>query len=197
MAFEKTHLFLAVIGAVAGVASLAYSVQSGWVEIMFSGKNDRFHCAERSDTENGGKVWMVMYRNDKVTKPWLKMVNSFGEDYNTQKRCDVISQRLEIFRQDGLLALNYRVDPKIPDQPFICAKTKLSGDNCELLVTLTRGANGYESLRKMTEALRNGTVVEQSSGSTALPPLSPSSPEVNLQNMLAKEDVLARSPAGQ
>ncbi len=57
---------------------------------------------------------MVMYRNDQGTKPWPKMINSFGDGWNTQKRCDTIAQRLESFRQDGLIGFSHRSDPKTP-----------------------------------------------------------------------------------
>ncbi|WP_256379404.1 COP23 domain-containing protein [Brasilonema octagenarum] len=82
---------------------------------MFAfGSKDRFSCALQPDTQNGGEVWMVMYRNDQGTKPWPKMINSFGDGWNTQKRCDTIAQRLESFRQDGLIGFSHRSDPKTP-----------------------------------------------------------------------------------
>jgi hypothetical protein len=93
-----------------------------------------------------------VYHNDKGKQPWLRMVNTFGGDWNTVKRCGDIERRLEGYRQDGLIAFDYRPDPNTPRQSVICAKTKLSADNCNLLVTLDVGADGYESLSKMIKA---------------------------------------------
>jgi hypothetical protein len=97
------------------------------------------------------------------------MINSFGDGWNTQKECDTIVQRLEGFRQDALIGLSDRSDPKTANQSAICANTKLDRNNCNLLVTLKPGADGYDSLRHMLEALRNGTTVEQVSRLVLLP----------------------------
>ena len=185
-----------VIGTVIGAAglALAYASLMGWKPALFSGKDDRFTCGLQPDTSTGGEVWTLSYHNDKGKQPWLKMVNSFGDDWNTQKRCETIAERLEGFRKDGLINFYYRSDPKTPAQEVICAKTRLSGDSCELVVTLIPGANGYESLRKMTEALRDGNTVDQSSnGAAATPSFSPSSPMVDVTSFLADEDLKAGS----
>jgi len=71
---------------------------------------------QRPDTQNGGEVWTVMYRSDQGTKPRLRMINSFGDGWNTQKQCDTIVQRLEGFRQNGLIGLS-ALTPKQPINP--------------------------------------------------------------------------------
>ncbi|MEH1826082.1 MAG: COP23 domain-containing protein [Nostoc sp.] len=194
--FDGLNLTIGFISAVAGVAglALAYLVATGWTpETPGFGSKDRFSCALQPDTQNGGEVWTVMYRNDRGKKPWLRMVNSFGNDWDTQKRCDVIAQRLENFRQDGLIGLSYRPDPKTPSQSVICVNTKLDRNNCNLLVTLKVSADGYESLRRMTEALKNGTTVEQGSGSASTSTVTAKPSEVNFENYLAAEDIKAGS----
>ncbi|MEH2114068.1 COP23 domain-containing protein [Nostoc sp.] len=193
--FDGLNFTIGIIGAVTGIAGLAltYLVATGWTpETPGFGSKDRFSCALQPDTKNGGEVWTVMYRNDQGKKPWLRMVNSFGDDWDTQKRCDVIAQRLEGFRQDGLIGLSYRPDPKTPSQSVICVNTKLDRNNCNLLMTLKVSADGYDSLRRMTEALKNGTTVEQGSGSVSV--ISKSS-EVNFENYLANEDIKAGATA--
>jgi hypothetical protein len=120
------------------------------------------------------------------------MVNTFGTDWGTPKRCEEIAKRLEGFRKDGLLELTYRNDPNTPNQAVICAITKSSGKNCELLVTLKPGANGYESLKKALEALETGNTVDEiSNGGSSASSLSPASPSVPLVNLLADEDLKA------
>lgn len=196
--FDGLNLTIGIIGAVTGVAGLilAYLVATGWTPyLQYFGSKDRFSCASQPDTQNGGEVWTVMYRNDQGKKPWLRMVNSFGNDWDTQKRCDVIAQRLEDFRQDGLIGLSHRPDPKTPSQSVICVKTKLDRDNCNLLVTLKVGADGNDSLRRMKKALENGTSVEQGSGSANASNATNNSSEVNFENYLAAEDIKAGSNA--
>ncbi|WP_169157561.1 hypothetical protein [Brasilonema bromeliae] len=73
--FDIDNLTVGIIGAVAGVAGLvlAYGVAIGWTPGIFGfGSKDPFSCALQPDTQNGGEVWMVMYRNDQRTKPWLR-----------------------------------------------------------------------------------------------------------------------------
>ncbi|MCL1464248.1 COP23 domain-containing protein [Argonema galeatum] len=186
MSWERAGAIAGIIGAIITGAGL---IASGWQPTLFGGRNDRFYCQQDADTSRGGSVWTVVYRNDKGAQPWLKMVNSFGDGWNTQKRCNEIADRLEGFRNDGLTQLTYRDDSDTPTQAVICAKTKLSGDNCPVLVTLIPGADGYESLRKITEALRNGTTVDQSSGSRLT--TSTFSSTINLSGLLADEDLKA------
>ena len=190
MNWEKIGAIAGWAGVIIGGAALYQAVANGWTPTLFGGKNDRFSCQLIPDTINGGDVWTVFYHSDKGQQPWLKMVNSFGEGWNTQARCDTISQRLEGFRKDGLIALDYRNDPNTPTQAVICAKTKLSQGNCALVVTLKPFADGYASLRDMTEALRNGGTVEQGTNPVAAS-FSRSSPVINLGSLLAEEDLKA------
>ena len=184
----KKRIFKA-IGYVLGVASLflAYNIGNGSIpEVQDIGANERFSCALQPDIENGGQVWTVMYRNEQGIRPWLKMVHSLGEDYDTLTRCELIAERLEKFRQDGLIGLSYRSDPNTPQQAVICAITRLDPTSCNLLVTLIPKADGFDSLRKMTEALRDGETVEQRSGAKSASNGNLS--EVNLENFLADDD---------
>ena len=159
---------------------------------FFVKKTDRFSCELRPDTERRKDVWTVMYDNNKGQQPWLGMVITMGGGWSPERRCQEIEERLEDFRKDGLFSIEYRQDPNAPEQEVICAKTKLSGDSCPLLLTLDVGVDGYKELREMTEALRNGTTVYQNSeGKLANSNFSRESPVVYLQPFLAKEDRLA------
>lgn len=148
--------------------------------------NTPFSCAVQPDTKTGKDIWTVMYKKGNKQIPWLRMVNSFGDDWNTKKRCDTITERLERFRKDGLTHFGYDTNPNTSKQSVICAYTKIAPNNCSLLVTLKPGADGYESLSKMLEAVKTGTTVDQSSGDTVN--LSPNSKKVNIENLLAPED---------
>lgn len=99
--FDVAHLAIAIIGILLGIAGLALTVKAGWVPVMF-GNKDRFSCELRPDTVKGGEVWTVMYRNDKGTKPWLKMVTTLGGNWTPSERCQEIARKLELYRQDGL-----------------------------------------------------------------------------------------------
>lgn len=170
--------------AIAGLV-LGYAQVVGWKPSPFS-PGTRFSCALQPDTENGTEVWSVMYRNHRGKRAWLRMVNSFGDDWNTSKRCDRIAERLERFREDGLTDLGHRTDPDTPNQAVICAYTQIDPQNCNLLVTLKPGADGYESLSKMLRALKNGTTVDQNSGDEVV--VSSNFPKVNIENLLVAED---------
>ena len=170
--------------AIAGLI-LGYAQVVGWKPPIFS-PDTRFSCALQPDTVNGGEVWTVMYRNHGGKRSWLRMVNSFGDDWNTSKRCDKITERLERFREDGLTAFGHRKDPNTPNQAVICAYTQIDPQNCNLLVTLKPGADGYKSFSKMLQALKSGGTVDQSSGDNVN--VFPNSTEVNIENFLAPED---------
>ncbi|MEZ2321614.1 MAG: COP23 domain-containing protein [Microcoleus sp.] len=193
--FNVANLTIGVLGLLAAVGGAGIAIVQGWPPLLF-GQNARFSCQNQPDTQRGSDVWTVMYRHDQGQKPWLKMVTTLGGDYTPLKRCEEISERLNGYRKDGLIRLAYRDDPKTPNQYVICAKTKLSGEGCPLLVTLKPGSEteAYNAMRDMTENLLNGNGVYQNSeGKLATSKFSPSSPEIDLTPFLAEEDRIAGS----
>ncbi len=171
-----------VVGLFIGVAEVT---GVGFISGFFE-PNTRFSCTLQPDTKTGKEIWTVMYSKGNKQIPWLRMVNSFGDDWNTRRRCNKIADRLDRFLKDGLTDFGYRTDPNTPNQSVICAYTKIAPNNCNLLVTLKPGADGYESLSKMLEALKTGTTVNKSSGDNVN--VSPNSTKVNIENLLAPED---------
>lgn len=193
--FNVANLTIGVLGLLAAVGGAGIAIVQGWPPLLF-GKDARFSCQNQPDTQRGSEVWTVMYRHDKGQQPWLKMVTTLGGDYTPLRRCEIISERLNGYRKDGLIRLTYRDDPKTPNQYVICAKTKLSGDNCPLLVTLKPGSEteAYKALQDMTEDLQNGTGVYQGGGGKqVVPNFSPASPVIDLTPFLAEEDRVAGS----
>jgi hypothetical protein len=193
--FNAANLTIGVLGLFATVVGVGIAYTQGWPPLLF-GKKASFSCQLRPDTQQGGDVWTVMYRHGKSQQPWLKMVRTLGGDYTPLRRCAIISERLEGYRQDGLIRLAYRNDPNTPKQYVICAKTKLSGDSCPLLVTLKPGSDteAYNAMRDMTENLLSGTGVYQNSdGKLATSKFSPASPEIDLTPFLTKADLVAGS----
>ena len=190
--FNVANLTIGVLGLV-GTAGIA--IVQGWTPLLV-GENARFSCQQRPDTQRGGDVWTIMYRHDKGQQSWLKIVTTFGGGYTPLKRCEEISQRLEIYRKDGLTKLDYRGDSNTPNQYVICAKTKQI-ENCSLLVTLKAGSptEAHKAVQDMTENLRNGgnAVYQNSDGKLATSKFSPSSPEIDLTPFLAEEDRIAGS----
>ncbi|NEQ69215.1 MAG: hypothetical protein F6K21_27755 [Symploca sp. SIO2D2] len=181
--FDIAQLVIGIIGILLAAAGLFKFAP------MLVGKQDRFSCDLQPDTATGGEIWTVMYRNDKGTKPWLKMVTTLGGNWTPVERCQEIARKLELYREDGLTKLGYRTDPATPSQHVICAYTKLSGSNeCPLLITLKPEANPYETLREMTAALKGGDGVYQNTDGSSTDTLSPESPEVHLGSLLAEED---------
>ena len=193
--FNVANLTVGVLGLLVAVGGAGIAVVQGWPPLLV-GQNARFSCQLQPDTQRRGDVWTLMYRHDKGQQPWLKIVTTLGGGYDPLKRCEEISERLNGYRKDGLIKLAYRDEPKTPNQYVICAKTKLSGDSCPLLVTLKPGSDteAYNAMRDMTENLLNGTGVYQNSeGKQVVPKFSPSSPEIDLTPFLAEEDRIAGS----
>ena len=185
MHFDRT---VAILGLVVGIAGLGLAIHSEIIPEMF-GRKDRFDCQLMPDTQSGGEVWTVMYRKYKSqSKPWLKMVTTLGGDWTPKERCQEIARRLDLYRQDGLIKLTYRDDPNTPNQDVICAKTKKSGDNCPLIITLKPGANAYETLREMTDVLIGGEGIYQSHDGSTTYRFSPESPEIYIRDFLAEDD---------
>ena len=193
--FNVANLTIGVLGLLAAVGGAGIAIVQGWPPLLV-GQNARFSCQLQPDTQRGSEVWTVMYRHDKGQQPWLKMVTTLGGDYTPVRRCQIISESLNGYRKDGLIKLAYRDEPKTPNQYVICAKTKLSGDGCPLVLTLNPGSDkeAYQVMRDMTENLLTGTGVYQNSeGKLATSQFSPSSPEIDLTPFLAEEDRIARS----
>ncbi len=194
---------VAVAGIGVGVAGLIISGFSLLVDMSNFGFNirqsqpsgnvrvkptDRFSCELREETS----IWTVMYDDGKKKQPWLEIEKTMGGGWSPPRRCEKIQERLEYFRKDGLLSLEYRNDANTPKQQVICAKTKLNNNGCPLLLTLDVGVDGYQALSNMTEALRIGETVQQNTeGKLANSNFSRDLPVVYLQPFLAKEDRLA------
>jgi hypothetical protein len=156
---------LTIISTSVAIASLYIAFINKWPLELFP-KTANFSCDLISNPDEG-EVWTVMYRKDDKEIPWLKIEATMGSNWTPAERCQAIAQRLEIYRQDGLTQLTYRSDPSTPKQYVICAKTKVEGDNCHLLLTLKPNIDPYESLRYMTKTLTAGTninVASQSQG---------------------------------
>ena len=126
-------------------------------ETLVSEKS-RFYCELQADPSQGGEVWSVVYRHEKGRKPWLRMVQEMGGGWDTQKRCNKIAENLNLYREDGLKEFTYRTDPNTPKQYVICAKTKISGNNCPQVLTLMPDDDPYQALRNVAGALVPGSL---------------------------------------
>lgn len=175
-----------IIGLLMDAVGFGIEISQNWPPSLLVTKTDRFFCELQNDT----KVWTVMYHSDKGKQPWLGIVRSMGGGWTPARRCEEIERRLEYFRQDGLYTLEYRKDPNTPQQEVICAKTRLSGNNCPLLLTLDQKVDGYQALADMTTALLSDETFEQNSeAKLANSSFSRESPVVYLEPFLAKEDL--------
>jgi len=183
----RADVAIGLAGVVIAIAAIAYDMysdnQDRNPEPIVS-TNSRFYCSLQADTRNGGEVWTVMYRrSSRNIKPWLRMVRTMGEDWDTKNRCQEIAGRLDIYREDGLLGFDYRDNPSTPGQYVICAKTKVSEDGCPLVVTLLPEDNPYEALREVAGALMPGSLPSyQCNDEQNCPVAQPLS--INLQDQL-------------
>lgn len=143
----------------------------------------RFYCSKAADSQVGGEVWTVMYNHAQGTKPWLRMVRFMGGDFDPQKRCEEIARRLDIFSQQGLINFDFRTDANTPKQYVLCAKTKISGNDCPLVLTLMPKDDPYKALHEVAGALLPGTLPSyQCNNPQNCPPLKPLA--ITLQDQL-------------
>lgn len=151
-------------------------------------QESRFSCNLENDINRGGEVWTIKYSAKGKSQPWVKLTTTLGDDWNPSKRCDVIADRLEMFRKDGLIAITYRDDPNTPNQEVICVKTRRSANNCPLLLTLNVGVDGYKSSVEMFNSLLDGSSVYQNTDEKVVQNFTPEKPIIYLDNFLAEDD---------
>ena len=155
---------LGIPASVATIFGTVHSFESSQPKPPIVSENASFRCAQMPDPKHGGgQVWTVMYSKNSKLNPWLKMVRSMGNGWDTSKRCQEIAKKMDTYRQDGLMALEYRKDDAVPGQYVICAKTKISGEACSLVLTLMPTDDPYLEQRKVLGALMGGDAVEQNS----------------------------------
>ncbi|MGB3508686.1 MAG: COP23 domain-containing protein [Microcoleaceae cyanobacterium] len=182
-------LLISLLGLVSGlfITTLQKQQQQQQAKLLVK-KTDRFSCTQHPDPHYG-IVWAVMYDNDINNSPWLKMVIEMGGGWDEESRCFEIAKRLEGFRKDGLIGLDYRSDSNTPNQEIICAKTRQRSD-CPLVLTLNVGVAGNQARDKIFDALVNGNFTYQDSNGRLVTSSKQSWP-INLEAFLADEDKLA------
>jgi hypothetical protein len=185
---EVTGLGVGFFGALVGVVTLGYTVYVTPPKLPIVKLSSRFYCDKQAAPDVGGEFWTVMYKHDNGSKPWLRMVKTMGDGWDLEKRCNAIAERLERYREDKLLELDYRADPNTPKQSVICAKTKLSSGNCPLILTLLPDDDPYKALHAVAGALLPGSLPSyQCDNSKNCPP--PKSLTIPLSAYLAAEDL--------
>lgn len=146
-------LGVAIIGCGVSIIELSHGIFTNMEKLEVNPRS-RFFCELKEDRQKGGDRWTVMYREGigKAT-PWLRMVRSMGDDWDTKRRCEVVANRMDGYRKDGLLRFDYREDPDVPTQWVICAKTKLSGNTCPIVITLAPEDNIHDVFQEVVGAL--------------------------------------------
>ncbi|MBR8826326.1 MAG: COP23 domain-containing protein [Gomphosphaeria aponina SAG 52.96 = DSM 107014] len=100
--------------------------------------NQRFTC----ETFNG--EWTVMYYPPSQSSrayPWA-VPNQLGGGWTSDVRCREISQRLELYRLDGLLELQTSIEN---GQETICVTTQ-KNPSCRIVLTVPPGQNAAITL---------------------------------------------------
>jgi len=123
------------------------------VNVSSISRDSRFYCELQPDLGRGGEVWTIIYRSSKGDKPWLRMIKSMGDGWDTKSRCKEISSRLETYAMEGLLSFKYRQDPATPKQYVICATIKRNSGKCPLVLTLLPEDDPNEELKEVAGAL--------------------------------------------
>lgn len=157
MTAEGRNFWVGVVSVVLTGASLGWAVYAERIPFKVSPQS-QFICSLRPDAERGGEVWTVLYEKpDKAPKPWLKMVEEMGAGWDTDARCNEIADRMNLYKEAGLLSFDYRPDENTPKQWVICARTQAS-QNCLLVVTLVPGSEeeAFAALQRVAGALMPG-----------------------------------------
>ncbi|MBW4679125.1 MAG: COP23 domain-containing protein [Microcoleus vaginatus WJT46-NPBG5] len=155
------HIIIVDIYAVAFVVQIIYNHQIKKPKDPLISQTRAFYCAQMPDTSTGANVWTVMYRKDDEIKPWLKMVPSMGYGWETQQRCEKTAKTIDKYRKDSLMTLEYRADQFTPNQFILCAKTKISGENCPIVITLNSENDPYNELHTVAGTLIGGYGAKQ------------------------------------
>lgn len=130
-----------------------------------------FGCELQADRKHGGEVWTVTYRRgDDDMQPWLRMVREMGGDWNTERRCIEVADKMNVHKEAGLQDLAIRDDVNTPRQKVICAITELAPKACPLVLTLMPEDDPDEVLYDVLGALKLGRdAVLQCSSANACP----------------------------
>ncbi|WP_072621099.1 COP23 domain-containing protein [Spirulina major] len=157
---EHNAAWIGIGGLVLGVITLGWTVYSGRVPLQVTPQS-QFICALRPDPDPAmaRQVWTVLYQKnpDKQPKEWLYMVHEMGDGWNTDVRCIEIADRMNLYKEAGLISFEYRPDEKTPNQWVICARTKAT-QNCPPVVTLVPGdeTEALVALQRVAGALMPG-----------------------------------------
>lgn len=147
-------------------------------------KASSFSCSLQANPR-GGDVWTVMYERGTNRRPWLRMVRTMGEGWDTKARCDEIANRLDTYREDGLQGFDYRDAPNLPGQYILCAKTKVSPNACPEVITLAPEDDPYDALYEVASALLPGRTPSYQCNDEAICPAFEST-SINLKNYLSE-----------
>ncbi|MDB9493891.1 COP23 domain-containing protein [Spirulina major CS-329] len=156
---EKKTVWIGIAGLVLGLVTLGWTMYAGRVPLTVSVES-QFICSLRSNPNSttAQQIWTVLYeRPGKQPKEWLYMVEEMGDGWNTESRCRDISDRMNIYKEAGLLSFEYRPDENTPKQWVICARTKVT-QGCPPVVTLVPGdeAEAMAALQRVAGALMPG-----------------------------------------
>ncbi|MDB9496364.1 COP23 domain-containing protein [Spirulina major CS-329] len=183
MSKERVTVWVGVVSLVLGAMTLGWTVYTERIPLEISEKS-QFICSRRS--QEGGEIWTVLYQKpNQPPKDWLYMVEEMGDGWNTNFRCNDVADRMNLYKEVGLLAFDYRKDEKTPQQWVICARTKAT-QNCSPVVTLMPGseAEALEALYRVAGALMPG---EPGSYQSSAPITGEKSAHIPLEAMLSED----------
>jgi len=158
---EHKNLWIGIGGLVLGVITLGWTVYSGRMPLQVTPQS-QFICALRPDPDPAmaRQVWTVLYQKNPEQQPkeWLYMVHEMGDGWNTDVRCGEIADRMNLYKEAGLISFEYRPDEKTPNQWVICARTQAT-QGCPPVVTLVPGGDevtAMAALQRVAKGLLPG-----------------------------------------
>ncbi|MEM6590833.1 MAG: COP23 domain-containing protein [Cyanobacteria bacterium P01_C01_bin.73] len=153
----------------------------------------RFVC----QMQNGVPTVMYLPSSQEQAYPWA-VPEDMGDVWPAQRRCDVISERLEFYRPDGLVEMRTGLEN---GYNTVCVTTE-TDSSCRIVFTVPQGqdpvatrdrvfenlalADGGQSTEGVTTFTGNGSILERIGGSVFNPGGLTSA--INLKPFLAPED---------
>jgi hypothetical protein len=136
------------------------TVPSGSSTTVPSGSSNPIPTATTSTTVNSNTRFSCQYNNGQPTVMYQPesqpgqyfawaAPQTLGNGWDSQKRCQAIASRLELYRPDGLQELQIAVEN---NENIICVTTE-SQPSCRILLTVPRGKDPYTTRNSVFQNL--------------------------------------------
>jgi Circadian oscillating protein COP23 len=101
----------------------------------------KFYCGQSQN------VPTTMAKTSRGEVSIIHWVSNLGEDYTPEQRCQIVSEKFQMFYQEG--TLNYLTTGTVNRQPVICAAQQENGPCTGILFTLKPNSDPGRTLQRL------------------------------------------------